>query len=140
MISDDKIKHIIGVARLMEKYSEDNGFDNNYCQEMFTLGLLHDIGYEFSDLSEHNCVGGKLLQSQNYKYFKEVLYHGIPNSEYVSKELDILNYADMHIDSKGNFVSFSERLNDIKNRYGKLSKTYKDCQIIVKNLISKGFN
>ena len=140
MISDDKIKHIIGVARLMKKYSEEKGFDNNYCLEMFTLGLLHDIGYEFSEHSEHNSLGGQLLKSQSYKYFKEVLYHGIPKPEYASKELDILNFADMHIDSKGNFVSFTERLDDIKNRYGETSNAYKNSQIVVETLISKGFN
>ena len=140
MISDDRYKHIIQVARLMKKYCENNGFDNTYCQEMFTLGLLHDIGYEFSEHSEHNFVGGQLLKSQNYKYYNEIMYHGIPNPEYNSSELDILNYADMHINSKGNFVSFSERLNDIKNRYGEKSNTHKNASIIVEDLISKGFN
>ena len=118
MISDDKLNHIIHVARLMKKYCEDSGFADTFCQEMFTLGMLHDIGYEFMESPEHNKVGGELLKSQNYKYFNEIMFHGIPKCEYESLALDILNYADMHIDAKGNFVSFAERIEDIKNRYG----------------------
>ena len=123
----------------MKDYCIQKGYDSSYAEEMFSLGYLHDIGYEFSEHSGHNYVGGQLLKSQNYKYFKEVLYHGIPDPEYSSNELDILNYADMHIDGKGNFVTFAERLNDIKNRYGEASNAYQNSCIVVKNLISKGF-
>ena len=62
------------------------------------------------------------------------MYHGDINTEYKSLELDFLNWCDMHIDSKGNFVSFDERLNDIKNRRGEESKAYKDCCIMVNRL------
>jgi len=106
MISNDKYQHIIQVARFMKKYCEENEFDKSFCEEMFTLGILHDIGYEFTEHAEHNYAGGQLLKNQNYKYYTEIMYHGIPNTKYVSKELDILNYADMHIDGKGNYVTF----------------------------------
>ena len=55
-----------------------------------------------------------ILDKQKYKYAKEVLYHGKPNCEYSSRALDLLNFADMHIDNKGNYVSFEKRLEDIK--------------------------
>jgi hypothetical protein len=140
MISEYKLKHMIQVARFMKQYCKDKGFDDNYCQEMFTLGLLHDIGYEFEESPEHNKVGGLLLKNQNYKYFNEVMNHGNPYSDYSSCELDILNYADLHVDAKGKFVSFTERLDDIKNRYGENSDSYKSARTIAENLISKGFN
>lgn len=37
-------------------------------QELFVLGLNHDIGYEFGNNSNHNIIGGKLLKENNYKY------------------------------------------------------------------------
>ena len=139
MISNDRLKHIVEIARLMKKYCLENNYSNEYCENMFTLGMLHDIGYEFTEHSEHNCVGGEILKRQNYKYYNEVMWHGIPNSQYESRELDILNFADMHIDSKGNYVSFLERLDDIKNRRGENSDAYKNSKSIIDSLIAKGF-
>ena len=139
MISSDRLNHIINVARLMKQYCEENGFSKEYGEAMFTLGMLHDIGYEFGEHSNHNEIGSHILKQQNYKYYNEILWHGAPNCDYKSLELDILNYADMHINSKGIFVSFEERLDDIKNRYSENSTTYKNAKIIVDSLIEKGF-
>ena len=83
-------------------------------------------------------IGGNLLRNSNYKYWKEVYYHGIPNSEYKSLYLDILNRADMMIDKYGNDVGFDKRLDDIKNRYGEDSIQYINCFKIINEL--KGDN
>ena len=139
MISNDRLNHMINVARLMKQYCEEKGFQKKYCEEMFTLGMLHDIGYEFGEHLNHNQIGSELLKQQGYKYYNEVLWHGVPHCNYTSLELDILNYADMHINGKGELVSFEERLNDIKNRYNQNSVTYKNAEIIIDSLISKGF-
>jgi len=136
MIDDDRIKHIMAVARVMKDNAGSVGLDE---EEMFTLGLLHDIGYEFGGSEEHHQVGAEMLKKQNYKYYKEVLYHGKPVKEYSSTALDLLNYADMHIDKKGNFVTFEDRLKDIENRRGKNSRPYINCEIIINNLIKKDF-
>ena len=140
MISEDRQKHIISVARLMKEYCVKHGFDDEYAEDMFYLGILHDIGYEFGDNVSHMEVGGNILKRQNYKYYNEVMYHGNPNCEYSSKELDLLNWADMHIDGKGNFVTFDERLKDIANRRGKDSMAYVNSKFIIKDLINKNFN
>jgi len=48
----------------------------------------------------------------------------------MSEELEILNTADMLIDSTGKEVTVQERLEDIASRYGKDSINYKlSCQI-----------
>ena len=140
MITEDRLHHIISVARLMKEYCEKHNFDSEYCEEMFTLGFLHDIGYEFGDNLTHSEIGGRNLENQNYKYFNEIKYHGVPNCEYFSKELDLLNYADMHIDGKGNFVTFEERLLDILARCGEDSVAYINSKIIIKKLKEKEFN
>ena len=131
MIEEDRIKHIMSVARLMKDSAEKLGLDS---QEMFTLGLLHDIGYEFGGSEEHHTKGAEILEKQGYKYYREVLYHGKPTSEYSSPALDLLNFADMHIDKKGNYVTFEDRLQDIANRRGTDSPHYINCKKIIDNL------
>ena len=139
MINENRIKHIFAVARLMKDYSIEK-FDIEYAKQMFTLGLLHDIGYEFGDNKTHPIIGGEMLQNQNYKYYNEIKYHGSIDCEYSSFELDLLNWADMHINGCGEKVSYEERLLDIKNRYGEESDTYKNARILIDKLIEKGFN
>ncbi len=136
MIDEDRLKHIMAVARLMKEHAEEVGLDP---EEMFTLGIMHDIGYEFGGSEQHHLVGARILEKQNYKYFLEVLYHGKPTEEYQSSALDLLNFADMHINKKGEYVSFEDRLDDIANRRGKDSPHYKNCKIIIDGLRSRGF-
>lgn len=136
MISSDRVNHIMAVARLMKDKAEQVGLDK---EEMFTLGLLHDVGYEFGESEEHHIKGFEMLEKQNYKYAKEVKYHGIPTKEYSSAALDLLNYADMHINKKGEYVSFADRLEDIKLRRGENSRAYINCTIIIEGLKQRKF-
>lgn len=60
--------------------------------DVFILGILHDIGYEFTeDQLEHGHKGGLILKEQGYKYWREVYYHGLTQSEFSSSELWLLN-------------------------------------------------
>lgn len=74
----------------------------------------HDIGYEFGNNENHRIIGGNILEKSNYKYWKEVFYHGESNTEYQSLYLTILNKSDMQIDKYGNDVGYDNRLKDIK--------------------------
>lgn len=58
---------------------------------------------------------------------------------YESPALDLLNFADMHINKKGEYVSFADRLQDIANRRGKDSPHYKNCKVVIDGLLAKGF-
>ena len=136
MIDNDRLKHIFEVAKLMKEKAESLGLDK---EEMFTLGHLHDIGYEFVESEDHHFIGFQILDKQKYKYAKEVLYHGKPNCEYSSLALDLLNFADMHIDNKGNYVSFEQRLEDIKNRRTEHSSAYINSKQIIEELKNKQF-
>ena len=136
MINNDRLNHIFEVAKLMKEKAELIGLDK---EEMLTLGMLHDIGYEFGKNNDHNFVGFQILDKQNYKYAKEVLYHGCPNCEYQSKALDLLNFADMHIDKSGKYVSYEQRLEDIKTRRGESSLAYINSKKVIDELISKKF-
>lgn len=130
----DRLKHSISVARKMVKIVKNYNLSDNELQELFILGFNHDIGYEFSDKGvNHNVIGGNLLRDNNYKYWKEVYYHGKPDVPYKSLYLDILNMADMQIDKYGNDVGYEKRLEDIKNRYGEESEPYLCCKKLVKS-------
>ncbi len=130
----DRLKHSYAVANKMIELGKEKSLSEIELQELFLLGYLHDIGYEFGTNENHNVIGGNLLKERNYKYWQEVYYHGIPNSEYKSLYLDILNTADMMIDKYGNDVGFEKRLEDIKARYGKNSIQYKNCSKMISKL------
>ena len=121
----DRLMHSYNVGLKMIEIGKEYNLSDSDLDSLFVLGLVHDIGYQFSkDTSKHGEVGANILKEQNYKYYKEVYYHGIIEEEYSSLFLDILNMADMQIDKYGNDVGYEKRLEDIKNRYGENSITY----------------
>ena len=138
-ITDDRMMHILTVARQMKEKSMELGWTEEKSQEMFVLGLNHDLGYEFGENSNHHLIGGTILKNMTFKYYQEVLYHGVNDCEYQSKELDLLNWADMHTDGKGNRVTFEERLTDIAVRRGKESRAYIESEKMCNSLVKKGW-
>jgi hypothetical protein len=119
-ITNDRLKHLNEVAKRMRDYVAQHSekFD---ClpEDMYILGLIHDVGYAFVDRQEdHASAAGEVLKTQGYKYWKEVYYHGIPQNEYDSIELRLLNYIDITTGPSGDIVSVDERIEDIKERYG----------------------
>ena len=130
MMDKNRLNHIYKVAKLMEKKASKLNLNAN---EMFLLGLLHDVGYEI-DKTNHEFTGGEFLKTQNYKYANEVKYHGLPNCNYSSAALDLLNWCDMHINYRGEFVSFKTRLEDIASRHNENSQIYKNAEILIKEL------
>lgn len=136
VVDNDRLKHSYAVANKMIELGKEKSLSEIELQELFLLGYLHDIGYEFGTNENHNIIGGNILKESNYKNWQEVYYHGIPNSEYKSLYLDILNTADMMIDKYGNDVGFDKRLEDIKNRYGVDSIQYINCVKIINQLRS----
>ena len=134
LITNNKLKHCKTVAEYMYIHADERLVDK---EDMYTLGLLHDIGYLFGK-EGHNKSGGKHLRSQGYKYWCEVYFHGSVGVEYKSYELDLLNKADMMVNKEGKLVGYDERLKDIKARYGETSEQYLNAVIIVKDLKDRG--
>ena len=135
-ISNDRLWHIIGVARKCYNIAKSEGFDEKFCRKMFVIGFNHDIGYEFSpEQSIHPDISAVLLLSlfdksqadkldtTGLKSIEAIKNHG----KYIAMqtaEWRILNMADMTVDSKGKDVDVLERLKDIKSRYGEWSNQY----------------
>lgn len=130
----DRLKHSLAVARKMVEIGKDKELTEEQLQDLFMLGFNHDIGYEFGTNENHRIIGGNLLKRNNYKYWKEVYYHGEIDLQYHSIYLDILNMADMQIDKYGNDVGYTKRLEDIENRYGTNSKQYINAKKLIKIL------
>lgn len=130
-ISDNKLKHSIGVARFMQNYAEEKLLNPDLAREFFVLGYLHDIGEEFVyDKKDHAKVGGNILKAQGYKYWKEVYYHGDPKSPYTSVALMVLNLAELCVQNDGKVCTIDQKLERIKNKFGVDSIQYKNTKAL----------
>ena len=139
MISDSKLQHMKAVAELMYERALIETSDEAYAEDMFVLGLLHDIGYLFGS-DEHGKSGAALMERNGYIYSNEILHHGkfdIPESE-STPELELLQWCDMSVLPGGKKVSCSERLEDVGRRYGFDSRTYAVCRDICERLAGRG--
>lgn len=128
-ITENRLKHSHAVAIKMKELAEEKTFLFPVSpDEAFVLGMLHDIGYAFVDKQqEHANAGGIILKEQGYKYWQEVYYHGIAQTDYNSAMLKLLNYADMITGPDGRYMSIEDRINDIADRYGNDSWQVKEA-------------
>ena len=137
----DRLKHSLSVSRKMVEIAKLNKLSDEEIINCFVIGYNHDIGYEFTKNGiNHNKIGGEILKQTGFKYWREIYYHGIVDSEYTSTYLDILNQADMQIDKYGNDVGYDNRLEDIKSRYGEKSEVYINCKKIVSKILDKNMD
>lgn len=132
-LSDGKIKHSKAVAEFLFR----NTRLTDRREEMYILGLLHDIGYMKQDKG-HAVAGGEMLRDLGFKNWQPVAYHGDPNNT-SNTMTDELNWADMLIDHEGNLVGYEARLAGIKARYGEKSTQYTDAQRIISKLRASGY-
>lgn len=129
-IDMDRLRHSLAVGRTMSELARDlMSWDNEKCEDMFVLGFVHDIGYEFTETQpEHALLGGESLRRAGYRYWHEVSSHGDPHPAYASDELMLLNLADMTTGRHGKHVTIEQRLADIGARYGTESRQYVDAE------------
>lgn len=129
-ISEDRQKHIMAVARKMYDIVAANPEKFEITPEdAFLLGYLHDVGYEFAEKqTDHPSVGEHLLVRNRYKYTLEVGHHGIPQTDYSSEALSLLNYADMTTGPAGQDIAIEEWVEDIVARYGEDSAQTKSAK------------
>lgn len=133
MIDDKRLAHCGHVAEKMFKAAP-----GNMKRDMYTLGLLHDIGYLYVG-GGHAAAGGILMLNVGYKYWKEIYYHGYPTKEYTSEALDLLNDANIRTGPEGENMSYKEKLDFLAKKYGTDSTEYKRVEQLTKELTAKGF-
>ena len=138
-LTDRKILHIRRVAELMYERALEKTGDTAYAEDMYMLGLLHDIGYIYG-ADEHGASGSALSERNGYRYASEIRYHGkeaVPD-EAMTDELMLLQWCDMSVMPGGIQVSCRERLEDIEKRYGRDSKQYRNSEAIIARLAANG--
>ncbi len=115
-INENKQRHMFKVAEFMYNEAPKYGL---IPEEMYVLGLLHDIGYIFDGWHKHEEKGSKLLKDLGFKYHKEISQHSIDidNNIVLSKEAMLLIAADSCVDFKGNIGNYETRRKDIEDRY-----------------------
>lgn len=134
LIPENRLKHMQGVAKYMYENASKYDLDS---QKMYTIGLLHDIGYISGSAAGHEEYGANLLKDifgDTNKYIEAINCHGLTPNEYIKKysctladipnELLLLWEADMNVNIEGNCVGFDKRLEDIANRRGIESIAY----------------
>lgn len=138
MMTNNRLLHSIGVASMAYRLAKClRPSDTEFAQEMFILGLVHDVGYEFADdIMQHPMIGAEILARCGYKYSDCVGLHGCHTVDDFSDELYILNVADMCVGADGNSCNMDERLADIMARYGADSLQYQNAVILADRLKS----
>lgn len=134
-INNERIAHMHGVAEYMYKNAPKYGL---IPEEMYFLGLNHDIGY-INNKEQHEEFGAELLSNVGItKPLSDAIkWHGTSPQEYTSinfcsdvdipRKLVLLWEADMHVDMSGKDVGYDIRLEDIKDRHGMNSEPYRKC-------------
>lgn len=127
-ITRERIAHMHGVAEYMYRHAPKYNLNPD---DMYLLGLLHDIGYLYGK-DGHEQRGAELLYDNYYslKYVMVVEMHGtiLSEIEHPSNELLLLVEADMHVDMSGENVGYEKRLEGVAARHGIDSQAYLICK------------
>lgn len=135
-----RYRHCYAVGRKMYDYARNVlNRPENYCRELFVLGNIHDMGYEFeSTLNGHGLCLSEALKS-SYKYSFALEAHSIESFENAKEELILLYWADATTKGDGTYCTYAERIEDLSKRYGPASKEVELQLKIVQFLKSKGY-
>lgn len=138
-MDENRLRHCHGVGlKASELGRVLFGWSDEKCREMFVMGYLHDVGYQFAhDQAEHEELGGDLLRSLGFAYWAEIFHHGNPDSAYQSNELLVLNLADMLTSKDGSATTIPARLEDIASRYGVESTQYVAAKRLAEVLVAQ---
>lgn len=153
LISDERIAHMHGVAEFMYENAPKFNCKTLNRQELYFLGLNHDIGYMFG-AENHENDGGRLLapflKDGHQNLIAHCIYwHGTLPEKYIEHfgeenippELLLLWYADLMVESTGpdtgKVVGLDRRLERLKERWGPFNIEYKRCVVEVKWLREK---
>lgn len=146
MITENKLHHILGVARKAYQLAKDLGYDEEFARNMFVLGWTHDIAYEFDDVN-HPEVGMDIMYNfcgVNSNLIEEIGKHGFPMPENkVNIEYLILNCADLTVSPEGKPVTIDERIEEVGNRIDKNHPWYtnlRDTGLLVKRKFKELYN
>ena len=128
---EDRYKHGYSVGKRMYYYAKYKMWlKEKFCREMFVLGNIHDIGYEFDSYAFGHDIG-LASTMEVYKYINEIRYHSRLQHSFDSLAMRLLYYGDSVVDGYGNWCTYEERLQDLEVRYGSNSEVYRASEDII---------
>lgn len=133
-ITENKLFHILGVARKCYELAKSKGWSEEYSRRMFMLGWCHDIGYEFELSPFHGIISADLIDKAFNKKESIIAEHGNPDLDISDEEAYILNVADILVGPDGKECTAEYRIEEIKSRYGECSQQYKNAIMLAKKL------
>lgn len=152
-MDENRKKHSFAVAETCKQLAVALNLEQVDPNEMFLLGLLHDIGREFESegnynlfnvfFEDHENAGAAFLDSQGvlsteipgrYKHSDAVRVHGSPTADLNDPVIWLLQEADMTTSHDGKPVTYTERLKSIGFRYGMKSEQYRTAEKIIRRL------
>lgn len=135
MISGNKLRHSLGVAKACQQYGREMHKSEEYCDALFVMGFLHDIGYEKSPDTCHPSVGGSMIESfiKHPEMLEAIKTHG-KKFENLNTIDTILNMSDLTVSYNGKPCTVHERLEGIKESCGEDSEHFKNAMLLVKAL------
>ena len=142
MISENKIKHSLGVARECREIARQKGYSEDFSDAMFVMGLLHDIGYEDEANSSHGHKSSEMIRAFEGwidKCCDAIDCHGLVFDNWEVYD-EILNLADMTVSHEGVKISINERLKGIEERWGSSSVHYRHACEVADKLKELGYN
>lgn len=142
MISENKIKHCLGVARACRGLAISRNLPDDMADAMFIMGLLHDIGYEQEPDSNHGHRSFEMIENF-MKYYKEandaIMCHGLVTADMQWSIFDeVLNQADMIISHDGSHTTIADRLKGIRDHWGEDSIHYKHALEVAEKIKTLG--
>lgn len=122
VLTDQRLSHMHGVAEYMYKHAQDYGLDPD---EMYVLGLLHDIGY-IRNPEDPAEAGAEILGESGYRNAYTILCQNkkLTDDDADNLKLQLLIEADLKTDVNGKETDYSKKLESIAELYGKDSSQY----------------
>ena len=125
-VQESLMKHSFGVASKCYEEALKETENEEFARKMYLLGLIHDIGRAF-DNNNHEKAGAEVIRSISFNELQfladAIAAHGTPRKD-MTKWERLLKLGDIQVNAQGEEVSFKERLEDIKERYGGASGNY----------------
>lgn len=128
-LTDDRLRHMREVARLLVDLADIAKITYTVPRDaIFLIGLLHDVGYEYSlEQAHHPKIGADMVKHLNPMLAHYVGLHGDPRIKQNEPILALLNIADLATGPAGEHLTIEARLANIARRYGEHSQQHTDA-------------
>ena len=127
------VAHSVGVAKFMAEWASLHPKEGLMSDEMYILGLLHDIGKIYPANFDMNT--GKEKANVNGNIYKGHAHKGGS----LLSDLGFHFAKDLSVNGEGNIISIKERIDDVGVRYGLDSEEYRHCINVVGRLEGLGW-